>query len=84
MYSRVLRIHFPQDATRAQAVPLHPAARGVTVAVHAAEPFDRIEEPRLAAHRQIEPAVAVGYDVEASRLLSVDDACDGVQILLTE
>ena len=77
-------LYFPEDAARPQAVALHPAARGVAVAVDSAEPLDRVEEPRLAAYGQIEPRVAVGHDVEPGGLLRVDDARDRVQVLLAK
>ena len=77
-------LHLPEDVPGTQAVPLHPAARGVAVALDAAEPLDRIEEPGLAADGQIEPAVAVGHDVEPGGLLRVDHAGDRVQVLLAE
>src|SRR2546428_10387340 len=77
-------LHLPGDATRPQAVPLHPAAGGVPVAFDAAEALDRIEEPRLAADGQVEPTVTVGHDVEARGLLGVDDARDRVQVLLAK
>ena len=54
------------------------------MAVDAAETFDHIEEPGLAAHRQIEAAVAVRHDVEPRRFLLGDDAGDRVEILLAE
>ena len=54
------------------------------MAVDAAQPLDRVEEPRLAADREIEAAVAVGDDVEPGGLLGVDDGGDGVEILLAE
>src|SRR5207244_11487229 len=66
------------------AVTLHPAAGGVAVALDAAEPLDRIEEPRLAADGQVEPAVAVGHDVEPRGLLRVDHARDRVEVLLAK
>jgi hypothetical protein len=47
-------------------------------------PLDGIEEPRFAAHREIEPAVAVGDDVEPGRFLGIDDRRDGVDVLLAE
>ena len=50
----------------------------------AEEPLDRVEEPGLAAHREVEPRVAVGDDVEAGLLLLPDDAAHGVQVLLAE
>ena len=77
-------LHLPQDLARAQAVPAHPAARGVAMAVDAAEALDRIEEPRLAADREVEPAVAVGDDVEPGRLLRIDDRGDRIEILLAK
>src|SRR5271165_100858 len=50
----------------------------------AAEPLNRIKEPRLAADDQVEAAVAVGDDVKSGGLLRVDDRRDGVEILLAE
>ena len=54
------------------------------MAVDAAETLDRIEEPGLAAHGQIEAAVAVRHDVEPGGFLLGDDAGDRVEILLAE
>ena len=54
------------------------------MAVDAAQPLDRVEEPRLAADREVEAAVAVGDDVEPGGLLRVDDRRDGVEILLAK
>ncbi len=54
------------------------------MAADAAETFDRIEEPGLAAHGQIEAAVAVGHDIEPGGFLLGDDAGDRVEILLAE
>jgi len=51
------------------------------MAVDAAQPFDGIEEPRLAAHGEIEAAVAVGHDIEPRGFLLGDDAGDRVEIL---
>ena len=77
-------LHLPQDLAGPQPVALHPAARGVAVAVDAAQPLDRIEEPGLAADREVEAAVAVGDDVEPGRLLRVDHRGDRVDVLLAE
>ena len=77
-------LHLPQDLAGLQPVAPHPAARGVAVALDAAQPLDRIEEPRLAADREVEAAVAVGDDVEPGRLLRVDHRGDGVEVLLAE
>ena len=49
------------------------------MAVDAAETFDGIEEPRLAADGEIEAAVAVGHDVEPRGFLLGDDAGDRVE-----
>ena len=54
------------------------------MAVDAAQPLDRIEEPGLAADREVEAAVAVGHDVEPGGLLRIDDRGDRVEILLAE
>ena len=54
------------------------------MAAHTADPFDGIEEPRLAAHGEIEAAVAVGHDIEPGGFLLGDDAGDRVEILLAE
>ena len=54
------------------------------MALDAADALDRIEEPRFAADREIEPAVAVGDDVEARGFLRVDDRGDRVEILFAE
>src|ERR1700680_198518 len=67
-----------------EAVAAHPAPGGVAVAVNAAEPLDRIEEPRLAADREVEAAVAVGDDVEPGSLLRIDDRGDRIEILLAK
>ncbi len=77
-------LHLPQDLARAQAVARHPAPRGVAVAADAAEAFDWIKEPGLAAHGQIEAAVAVRDDIEPCGFLLGDDAGDRVEILLAE
>ena len=50
----------------------------------AAQPLDRVEEPRLAADDKIEAAVTVGDDVKPGGLLRVDDRRDGIEILLAE
>jgi len=50
----------------------------------AAEPLDRIEEPRLAADREIEAAVAVRHDVEPGGFLFGDNAGNRVEVLLAE
>ena len=54
------------------------------MAVDAAEPLDRIEEPGLAADGEVEAAVAVGHDVEPGGFLLGDDAGDRVEILFAE
>jgi hypothetical protein len=54
------------------------------VALNAAEALDRVEEPRFAADREVEAAVAVGHDVEAGGLLRVDDRRDGIEALLAK
>ena len=54
------------------------------MAVDAAEPLDRVEEPRLAADREVEAAVAVGDDVEPGGLLRIDDRGDRVEVLLAK
>ena len=77
-------LHLPQYLAGAQTVARHPAPRGVAVATDAAETLDGIKEPGLAAHGQIEAAVAVGHDIEPCRLLLGDDAGDRVEILLAE
>src|SRR5262249_59227332 len=77
-------LYFPEDAAGPEPVSRHPAARGVAMAFDAAEPLDRVEEPGLAADRQVEARVAVGDDVEPGRFLGVDDARDRVQVLLAE
>ena len=77
-------LHFPQDLAGPQAVPAHPAARRVAMAVDAAEALDRIEEPGFAADREIEPAVAVGDDVQPGGFLRVDHRGDGVEVLFAE
>src|SRR5437016_14072434 len=48
------------------------------------QPLDRVKKPRLAADGEVEAAVAVGHDVEAGGLLRIDDARDGVEVLLAE
>ena len=50
----------------------------------AAQALYRIEEPALAADREVETAVAVGDDVEASGLLRVDNRSYGVEVLLAK
>jgi hypothetical protein len=77
-------LHLPQDMAGSEPVTPHPSLRGRAVAVDAAQPLDRIEEPRLAADREIEAAVAVGDDVEPGRLLRVDDRGNRVEILLAK
>jgi len=52
--------------------------------MNAAEPLDRIEEPRLAADGEVEAAVAIGDDVEPGSLLRIDDRRDRVEILLAK
>ncbi len=54
------------------------------MAVHAAEAFDRVEEPGFAAYGEVKAAVAVGHDVQARCLLRVDDGGNGVEVLLAE
>jgi hypothetical protein len=54
------------------------------VALDAAEPLDRIEEPRLATDGEIEPAVPVRHDVEPGGFLRVDDRGHRVHVLLAE
>ena len=54
------------------------------MACDAAETLDRIEEPRFAADREIEAAVAVGHDVEPGGFLFSDDARDRIEVLLAE
>ena len=54
------------------------------MAVDAAEALDRIEEPGFSTDREIEPAVAVGDDIEARGFLRVDDRGHGVEVLLAE
>ena len=77
-------LHLPQYLAGTQPVARHPAPRGVAVAADAAETFDRIEEPGLAAHGQIEAAVAVRHDIEPCGFLLGDDAGDRVEILFAE
>ena len=54
------------------------------MAFDAAETFDGIEEPRLAADGEIEAAVAVGHDIEPGGFLLGDDAGDRIEILFAE
>src|SRR5439155_14417076 len=77
-------LHLPQDPAGAYIVPRHPALRGAPVTVDAAQPLDRVEEPRLAADDEVEAAVAVCDDVEPGGLLCVDDRRDGVEVLLAK
>ena len=77
-------LNLVEDAPGLDRVAPHPALRGRAVALDPAQPLDRIEEPRLAADREVEAAVAVGDDVEPGGLLGVDDRGDGVEILLAE
>src|SRR5262249_51432855 len=84
-HRRLVRfLHFPQDAARTQVMALHPAARRVAVAGETAQPLDWIEEPRLAAHGEVEATIAVGDDVETRCLLGIDDAGDRVHVLLAK
>src|SRR5206468_4837696 len=75
--------HLVEDLARTDRLPAG-ARHAVHVARDAEEPLDRVEEPGLAAHREVEPRVAVGDDVEAGLLLLPDDAAHGVQVLLAE
>jgi hypothetical protein len=43
------------------------------LAVDAAEPLDRIEEPRLAANHEVEEAIAADDDMERGGLLCIDE-----------
>src|SRR2546425_4621052 len=63
-----------------------PAAgrRAILMAGQAAEPLDRIGEPRLAADGELEARVAVGDDVESRTLLVADEAGDRVEVLFAE
>jgi len=54
------------------------------VAADAAEAFDWIEEPGLAANGQVEAAVAVRHDIEPCGLLLGDDTGNRVKILFAE
>jgi len=54
------------------------------VAGDAAQPLDRVGEPGLAAHGEVEAGVAAGDDVEPGSDLVADAAGDGVQVLLAE
>ncbi len=54
------------------------------MAADATEAFDGIEEPRLAAHGEVETAVAVRDDIEPRGFLFGDDAGDRVEILFAE
>jgi hypothetical protein len=47
-------------------VPRHPTLRGAAVAVNVAQSLGRLEEPRLAADREVEVAVVIGHDVAGS------------------
>jgi hypothetical protein len=40
----------------------------------ATQPLDRIEEPRFAADREVEAAIAVGHDVETGGLVPVSSS----------
>ncbi len=53
-------LDLPQNLAGTQAVPRHPTPRDIAVATDAAETFDWIEKPRLAAHGQVKAAVTVG------------------------
>ena|SRR5271155_3175128 len=77
-------LHLPQDLAGADVVPRHPALRRAAVAMNAAQSLDRIEEPRLAADREIEATIAIGQNVEPGGLLRVNDRRDGVEILFAE
>src|SRR5262245_25034109 len=54
------------------------------MAAHATQTLDRIEEPGLAAHGEIEATITVRHDVEPCCLLFGDDAGDRVKVLLAE
>src|SRR5215475_1113576 len=73
-YARLIGLlHLPQYLPGAQTVTRHPAARGVAVTADPTEAFDWIKKPGLAAHREVEPAIAVRHDIEPGRLLFGDD-----------
>src|SRR5262249_35756545 len=65
-------------------VARHPPARGIAVAEDATQTFDRIKEPGLAAHGEIETTIAVRDDVEPRALLFADDAGDCVKVLFAK
>jgi hypothetical protein len=47
-------------------------------------PAERIEEPRAAAHREVEAGVAVADDVQAGALLLAHQTRRRVEVLLAE
>src|SRR5262249_19832590 len=75
--------HLVEDASRLDGAP-EVGRDAVDVPGDAEQALERIEEPRLAAHRQVEARVAVGHDGEAGLRLLPDDAADRVEILLAE
>src|SRR5262249_58145560 len=72
-----------ENVTRSQRAP---AAGGgaIDVAGDAAQPLERIEEPRAAAHGEIEARVAVADDVETGALLLAYQTRRRVEVLLAE
>src|SRR6516225_621870 len=84
-YARLIGLlHLPQYLARAQSVTRHPAPRSIAVTTDPTEALDCIKEPRLAAHREIEAAIAIRYDVEPGCFRFADDAGDRVEVLLAE
>src|SRR5262249_25023044 len=75
--------HLVEDASGLDGGPAR-ARRAVYVSGDAEQALDGVEEPRLAAHREIEARGAVRDDIEPRRLLLLHDAGDGVQVLLAE
>ena len=81
---RLIRLHhLVEDAARTQHLPVARGG-GVGVAGDAAQPLDRVVEPRLAAHGEVEARVAVGEDVEPRALLLRQEAGHRVEILLAK
>src|SRR5215467_12239641 len=54
------------------------------MAAKATQTLNRVEEPGLAAHGEVEATVTVRHDVEACSLLFSNDASDRVKVLLAE
>ena len=75
--------HLIENVTGPERAPAA-ARRTVDVAGDAAQTLDHVEEPRLAAHGEIEARVAVGDDVEPRHLLLSNQTRHRVQVLFAE